>query len=173
MTTPHPQADLLRAIADGKQMQGRVPEDGCDWFDIYPDQAIGAIASDYSMDIRIKPDVAGAFSAGAALSTAAQPLTQDEQENQLCMHDTDPRFAAVVASAPAPADETPTLKAFVWEDVLADYTSGMMVAVAPTVEEARAALLKECYYIPEGDLNQQPKELDLSEAVGFVCWGGG
>lgn len=85
MTTPHPNADLLRAIADGKQMQGRVPEDGCDWFDIYPDQAIGAIASDYSMDIRIKPDVAGAFSAGAALSTAAQPLTQDEQENQLCM----------------------------------------------------------------------------------------
>ena len=73
MTTPHPNADLLRAIADGKQMQGRVPEDGCDWFDIYPDQAIGAIASDYSMDIRIKPDVAGAFSAGAALSSAAQP----------------------------------------------------------------------------------------------------
>lgn len=73
MTTPHPNADLLRAIADGKQMQGRVPEDGCDWFDIYPDQAIGAIASDYSMKIRIKPDVAGAFSAGAALSTAAQP----------------------------------------------------------------------------------------------------
>lgn len=34
MTTPHPQADLLRAIADGKQMQGRVPEDGCDeWLD--------------------------------------------------------------------------------------------------------------------------------------------
>ena len=85
MTTPHPNAELLRAIADGKQMQGRLTADGCDWFDIYPDQAIGAIASDYSMNIRIKPDVAGAFSAGAALSTAAQPLTQDEQENQLCM----------------------------------------------------------------------------------------
>lgn len=56
MTTPHPQADLLRAIADGRQMQGRLPEDGCDWFDIYPDQAIGAIASDYSMKVRIKPD---------------------------------------------------------------------------------------------------------------------
>ena len=55
MTTPHPNADLLRAIADGKQMQGRLTADGCDWFDIYPDQAIGAIASDYSMDIRIKP----------------------------------------------------------------------------------------------------------------------
>lgn len=56
MTTPHPQAHLLRAIADGRQMQGRLPEDGCDWFDIYPDQAIGAIASDYSMKVRIKPD---------------------------------------------------------------------------------------------------------------------
>lgn len=56
MTTPHPNADLLRAIADGKQMQGRLQEDGCDWFDIYPDQAIGAIASDYSMKVRIKPE---------------------------------------------------------------------------------------------------------------------
>ena len=66
-------ADLLRAIADGKQMQGRLPEDGGGWFDIYPDQAIGAIAGGYATDVRIKPDVAGAFSAGAALSTAAQP----------------------------------------------------------------------------------------------------
>lgn len=49
-------ADLLRAIADGKQMQGRLPEDGCGWFDIYPDQAIGAIASGYSMKVRIKPE---------------------------------------------------------------------------------------------------------------------
>ena len=56
MTTPHPNADMLRAIADGKQMQGRLPEDGCDWFDIYPDQAIGAIASGYSMKVRIKPE---------------------------------------------------------------------------------------------------------------------
>ena len=65
------------------------------------------------------------------------------------------------------------MKVFVWENVLTDYTSGMMVAIAPTIEEARAALLKECSYIQEDDLNQQPKELDLSEAVGFVCWGGG
>lgn len=49
-------ADLLRAIADGKQMQGRLPEDGCDWFDIYPDQAIGAIAGGYATDVRIKPE---------------------------------------------------------------------------------------------------------------------
>ena len=82
MTTPHPNADLLRAIADGKQMQGRVPEDGCDWFDIYPDQAIGAIASDYSMDIRIKPDVAGAFSAGAALSMEAESALRIKPKEQ-------------------------------------------------------------------------------------------
>lgn len=30
MTTPHPQAHLLRAIADGRQMQGRLPEDDSD-----------------------------------------------------------------------------------------------------------------------------------------------
>lgn len=56
MTTPHPNANMLRAIADGKQMQGRLTADGCDWFDIYPDQAIGAIASGYSMKVRIKPE---------------------------------------------------------------------------------------------------------------------
>lgn len=65
------------------------------------------------------------------------------------------------------------MKVFVWDDVLTDYTSGMMVAIAPTVEEARDALLKECNYIPEGDLNQQPKEFDLTEPAAFVCWGGG
>ena len=69
--------------------------------------------------------------------------------------------------------ERKKMKVFVWEGVLTDYSNGMMVSVASSVEEARAALMKECDYIPEGDLNQQPKELDLSEAVGFVCWGGG
>ena len=65
------------------------------------------------------------------------------------------------------------LKLFVWEDVLTDYTSGIMVAIAPTVEEARAILLNECAYIPCDDIAQQPKEFDLSEPVAFVCWGGG
>jgi len=62
---------------------------------------------------------------------------------------------------------------FVWEDVLTDYTSGMMVAVAPTVEKAREILLKECDYISDNDINKQPKEFDLSEPVAFLCWGGG
>jgi hypothetical protein len=66
-----------------------------------------------------------------------------------------------------------TMKVFVWEDVLTDYSSGLMVAIAQTVEEARDALLKECSYIPKGDLDQQPKEFDLSEPAVFLCWGGG
>lgn len=65
------------------------------------------------------------------------------------------------------------MKIFLWENVLTDYTSGKMIAIAPTLEEARAALVKECDYIPEGDLLQQPKEIELSEPVAFVCWGGG
>ena len=64
------------------------------------------------------------------------------------------------------------MKVYVWTDVLLDYTSGMMVAIAPTAEEARAVLLRVCDFLPEGDLNQQPKEFDLSEPVAFVCWGG-
>ena len=65
------------------------------------------------------------------------------------------------------------MKVFVWEDVLADYTSGMMVAIAPTVEEARAVLKRDDPHIPEHDLNKQPKEFDLSESMAFLCCGGG
>ena len=65
------------------------------------------------------------------------------------------------------------MKVFVWDDVLTDYTSGMMVAIAPTVEEARDALRKECIYIMDDDLNKQPKEFDLTETAAFLCWGGG
>jgi hypothetical protein len=65
------------------------------------------------------------------------------------------------------------MKLFVWEDVLCDYTCGQMVALATTIEEARKILLQKCSYIPEKELNKQPKEYDLSSSVGFVIWGGG
>jgi len=67
----------------------------------------------------------------------------------------------------------PKMKVFVWEGVLVDYTPGMMFAVAPTLEEARAELRKKSSYIPDDDLNQQPEILDLSEPAAFLCWGGG
>ena len=65
------------------------------------------------------------------------------------------------------------MKLFVWTGVLTDYTSGMMVAIAPTVEAAREALLAGCPYIPEEDLNSDHTEYDLSSSRGFSCWGGG
>lgn len=63
-------------------------------------------------------------------------------------------------------------KVFVWKNVLQDYSSGMMIAIASTVEEARAELLKECNYIPEIDLNKTPVEVDLSKPAAFIVWGG-
>ncbi|MDD1626198.1 MAG: hypothetical protein LUQ26_01795 [Methylococcaceae bacterium] len=65
------------------------------------------------------------------------------------------------------------MKLFVWENVLTDWTSGIMFAVAPTVEEARVILLGKCGHIPEEDINQTPLEFDLSEPIAFLCWGGG
>jgi hypothetical protein len=64
-------------------------------------------------------------------------------------------------------------KVFVWDNVLTDYTSGVMFAVARSVEEARTALLRECNYIPKSDLNEEPQVYALSELPARVVWGGG
>lgn len=71
------------------------------------------------------------------------------------------------------AAEGGEMKLFVWEDVLSDYSSGMMFAIAPSVEEARKQLLSICHYIPEDDLNKQPMELEVSQPSQFIIWGGG
>lgn len=63
------------------------------------------------------------------------------------------------------------MKLYVWEGVLSDYTSGMMIAYADSVEEARELLLKECFYIPKNDLNQEP--LVVENKAAFYVWGGG
>lgn len=65
---------------------------------------------------------------------------------------------------------------FVWEDVLIDYTSGIMVALAPSVEEARAALLEKCSYLPKHDVESDPSEvIEVSKGstAAFYAWGGG
>ena len=51
----HPQADILRAIADGKVVQARyVPGE---WFDAEPSKALGFIAAACdSCEVRIKPE---------------------------------------------------------------------------------------------------------------------
>lgn len=63
------------------------------------------------------------------------------------------------------------LKLYVWEDVLTDYSSGMMCALATSPEHARKLLLRECSYIPPEDLKVEPKV--VSRAKGFLVWGGG
>ena len=70
------------------------------------------------------------------------------------------------------------LKLYVWEDVLEDYTKGVMFALAKNVEEARKVILdkseKEDEYmskILQSDLASEPKVIDSLE--GFYVWGGG
>lgn len=66
------------------------------------------------------------------------------------------------------------MKIYVWRnDVLLDLTSGLMCAVAESVEAARAALINDCGYIPEEDLEKEPEIFELNKPIGFVCWGGG
>ena len=59
MTTPHPQADLLRAIADGKQMQELdfpgINHPG-NWCDCDADRALNLISRGVEQYVRIKPD---------------------------------------------------------------------------------------------------------------------
>lgn len=51
--TPHPHADLLRAIADGRQMQIKRPSE---WRDCDASTALAGLASVAPHHIRIKPD---------------------------------------------------------------------------------------------------------------------
>lgn len=75
------------------------------------------------------------------------------------------------------------LKLYVWEDVLCDYTSGVMFALAESVEDARQQILKKGkkialltfgkvvdYETIERDLKQEPKV--YKNKMGFFLFGG-
>jgi hypothetical protein len=64
------------------------------------------------------------------------------------------------------------LRFYRWNKVLADYTFGGMCAVAGSIDEARAAIRKECHYVPESDLAQQPEIIELEALPAMVVWGG-
>lgn len=91
----------------------------------------------------------------------------------------DPRD--IMTTNPNPAQlPKPALKLFVWEGVLTDYTDGIMFALAPDVEAARAAIIAkhlEAWSIKEpsrqvvNDLKAEPKVVTATE--GFLEWGGG
>jgi hypothetical protein len=71
------------------------------------------------------------------------------------------------------------LKLYVWHGVLADYTSGVMFALARSPEEARDLLLKDGNSFGPQDAKRwegvrfdgvEPKE--YAEPVGFYLYGG-
>ena len=78
------------------------------------------------------------------------------------------------------------LKLYVWEDVLSDYTEGIMFALANSAEEAREIILEkacEFYGVEDAeytqmslepiirDLKDEPRVFDSE--VGFFVVGGG
>jgi hypothetical protein len=64
------------------------------------------------------------------------------------------------------------LRLYVWENVLTDYSSGIMFALARDVEEARKVIMTSApFNSVENELKQEPKVFD--EPCGFVVWGGG
>ena len=68
------------------------------------------------------------------------------------------------------------MRLYVWDEVLTDYTDGIMFAVARSVEEARAAVLAsggEGMLSVERDLQIEPKVYELDKPHGQYLYGGG
>ena len=63
------------------------------------------------------------------------------------------------------------LRLYVWEDTLADYTAGVMFALASSPEEARDEVRRACGHVPEHELAAEPQ--CYNKPIGFAVWGGG
>ena len=68
------------------------------------------------------------------------------------------------------------IRMYIWRDVLVDYTSGIAVAMAHSVDEARAMILKqaepwEVDMLGE-DIAKEPDEI-YEDPTGVHVWGGG
>jgi len=63
------------------------------------------------------------------------------------------------------------MKLYLWTNVLTDWNSGKMFAIANSVEEARALLRATCKYIPEDDLAKEPEEHLLDKPFADFVWG--
>lgn len=69
-------------------------------------------------------------------------------------------------------------KLFLWEGVLSDYTDGVIFALAPDVEAARAAVLERGDGSWEGPalsraMSGEPTVIPVDQTFGFRLWGGG
>lgn len=68
--------------------------------------------------------------------------------------------------------KTKKLKLYVWENVLRDWTSGVMFAFASSPDEARKVILKKSDNSSvREELQQEPRVIDKPE--GFIVYGGG
>ena len=83
--------------------------------------------------------------------------------------------------------EKSNYKMYVWEDVLTDYSSGVVVVLAKSVEEARKIAHEQyfgnhhreklydldCTCTMCSDLRKAPTHIYENQDAVVVCWGGG
>jgi hypothetical protein len=66
------------------------------------------------------------------------------------------------------------MKLYIWEDVLRDYSSGMIVALAPDLESALATAASESVREEMGRVTSAVVEIsDSTEPQSWHVWGGG
>ena len=71
-----------------------------------------------------------------------------------------------------------TMKLYLWENVLCNYTCGVIFSIAESLEDARRVAReahKNTYFTSsiESDKLEPTKILDLDKEFGFCLWGGG
>lgn len=62
------------------------------------------------------------------------------------------------------------LNLYVWENVLSNYTDGIMIAYAENVKHAREMILEKEDWVIENDLKKEPRQITSEEAI--ILWGG-
>jgi hypothetical protein len=68
------------------------------------------------------------------------------------------------------------LKLFVWEDVLENYTSGIMFALAESIDDAKDTIIKQYPLMGERSLRMVKEDLEkepevYEDKIGFVHFG--
>lgn len=63
------------------------------------------------------------------------------------------------------------LKLFVWQDVLRDYTAGIVFALAENADKARKLVRDVHGEYVESEISREPEVFD--SPVAFAQWGGG
>jgi len=66
------------------------------------------------------------------------------------------------------------LRLYVWREVLTDHTSGMMFAIASSVDDARRQLREKASYLPDEDVGKEPSYIvPVTKCCADFVYGGG